>query len=95
MKLIPLEEAVLSEIGREVKIDLRLQRLKCKSATDRSVTTTIFGASVDSRQVSEAFKDLRAVLNNNYLPPTGRKISFIPSKSKDPNIQRKNENLLA
>ena len=60
-----LEKAVLSKIGREVKIDLKLRRLKCEITTGCNVTTNIFGVAVDSRQVSEAVKGLWAVLNNN------------------------------
>ena len=66
-----LEAAVNSEIGREVKLDLRMRRTKCKSLSGRTVTTNILGVAVDSRQVSEAVKGIRAVLNKNVLPPTG------------------------
>ena len=89
-----LEEAVHSKIGCKVKLDLKLRRLKCKSTTGRKVTTNIFGVSFDSRQVSKAVKGLRAVLNNNYLPSKGRKISFVTKNNKDLRIQRKKENLL-
>ena len=90
-----LEGAVDSEIGRHVKLDLKLRRTKYKSKAGRNVTTNIFSVSVDSRQVSEAVKGLRAILNKSFLPPTGRKLSFISRTTEDPVIQKKNEKLLA
>ena len=84
-----------SKIGREVKLDLRMRRTKCKSLSGRTVTTNILGVAVDSRQVSEAVKGLCAVLNKNVLAPTGRKISFITNNNDDPIIQQKIANLLA
>ena len=59
------------------------------------MTTNIFSVSVDSRQVSEEVKGLRAVLNKSFLPPTGRNLSFISRTTDDPVIQKKNEKLLA
>ena len=58
-----LEGAVHSKIGRQVKLDLKLRRHKCKSKAGLNVTTNILSFSVDSKQVSEAVKGLRAVLN--------------------------------
>ena len=66
-----LEKAVFQEIGRKVKLDLKLRRFKCKSKAGRNVTTTAFNVSVDSRQVSEATKGLCAVLHKNCVSPTG------------------------
>ena len=50
---------------------------------------------MDLRRVSEAVKGLRAILNKQYLPFTGRSISFITNTSNDPKIQQKNKRLLA
>ena len=66
-----LKQAVHNEIGRHVKLNLQLRRIKCKSLAGRNVTTNIYIVMVDSRQVSEAVKGLRAVLNKDLLPPTG------------------------
>ena len=88
-----LERAFNSEIGRHVKLDLKLRQTKCKSKTGRNVTTNVFSVSVDSRQVSKAVKGLRAVLNKSFLPPTGRNLSFISRTTDDPAIQKKNERL--
>ena len=85
-----LESAVYGEIGRQVKLDLKLQRIKCKSKTGRNATTNIFSVSVDSRKVSKVVKGLQAVLNKNFLPPTGQKISFVTRTTDNPEIQRKN-----
>ena len=90
-----LEAAVDREIGRKVQIDLKLRRFKCKSKAGRTVPTTAYSVSVDSRQVSEATKGLRAVLHKNCVPPTGRKMSLITRASDDPQIQQKHDHLLA
>ena len=90
-----LENALFQEIGRKVLFDLRLRRFKCKSKSGRNVTTTAFSVSVDSRQVSEATKGLRLVLNKNCVPPTGRRLSFITRATDDPRNQLKNNSLLA
>ena len=42
-----LESAVYNEIGRHVKLDLRLCCIKCKSSQGQNVTTTIYSVSVD------------------------------------------------
>lgn len=90
-----LENAVYQEIGRKVQLDLKLRRFTCKSKAGRKVKTTAFSVSVDSRQVSEATKGLRAVLNQNCVPPTGRRISFITRSTDDLQIKQKNDNLIA
>ena len=66
-----------NEIGQQVKFDLKLRQLKCKSMSGCNVTTTVLSVSMDLRQVSEASKGLRDVLNSNYVPPTGQKLGFI------------------
>ena len=90
-----LENAVYREIGRRVPLDLRLRRFRYKTNGGRSGTTTAYGVSVDSRQVSEATKGLRAVLNKDCVPPTGRKIEFLTSAIDNPVIQEKNDKLIA
>ena len=90
-----LENAVHREIGRRVPLDLRLRRFRYKINGGRSGTTTAYGVSVDSRQVSEATKGLRAVLNKNCVPPTGRKIEFLTRAIDNPVIQDKNDKLIA
>ena len=65
MQLTFKEQEMHGEIGRHVKLDLRLSRIKCTSLADKRVTTNIYSVSIDSRQVSEAVKGLRAVLNEN------------------------------
>ena len=89
-----LERAVYKEIGRQVKLDLRLRRIKCKSIYGKNATTNIYSVVVDSRQVSEAVKGLRAVLNKTCQPPARRHLSFTTKNSIDPDIQRKNNNAL-
>lgn len=90
-----LENAVKKEIGRDIRLDLRLRRFKCKNRAGRNTTTTAFSVSVDSRQVSEATKGLRAILNRNCVPPTGRRIGFVTKATNDPRILQKNEELIA
>ena len=90
-----IEQAVKNEIGRELQLDLKLRRFKCKSRGGKNVTTTAFSVSVDSRKVSEATKGLRAVLNRKCVPPTGRRISFITKATDDMRIQQKHDSLLA
>ena len=89
-----MEQAVFEEIGREVKLDLELRRLRCTSATGCNVTTNIFSVLVDSRQVSKVVKGLRAVLNKNYVPPTRRALSFVLKDSDDLTVQKKNAHLI-
>ena len=81
-----LEREVDKEIGRQVKLDLRLRRIKCKSIYGKNATTNIYSVVVDSRQVSEAVKGLRAVLNKTCQPPARRHLSFTTKNSIDPEI---------
>ena len=90
-----LEKAVFREIGRQVQLDLKLRRFKCKSKAGRTVLTTAFSVSVDLRQVSEATKGLRAVLHKNCVPPTGRRLHFITKVTDDPYIQERYDRLIA
>ena len=50
---------------------------------------------MDSRQVSEATKGLRAVLHKNCVPPTGRRLHFITKATDDPCIQERYDRLIA
>ena len=85
----------LESAGHHVKLDMSLHSIKCKSSLGQNVTTTIYIVSVDSRQVSEAVKGLRAVLNKQLLSPTGHRMSLITRYKEDPTIQQKNNNILA
>ena len=89
-----LEKAVDREIGRKVQLDLKLRRVRCKNTAGRTVTTTAYSVAVDSRQVSEATKGLRAVLHKNCVPPTGRRMSLITRATEDPQLQQKHDHLL-
>ena len=53
----------------------------------------MYSVSVDSRQVSEAVKGLKAVTHRKCRPPTGRTMIFI-TKSTDDVIDWKNEMIL-
>ena len=70
------EQFTREEIGRRVKLDLRLRRIKCKSIYGKNATTNVYSVAVDSRQVSEAVKGLRAVLNKK-LSATNRETPVI------------------
>lgn len=78
-----LENAIVKEIGRRVKLDLRLRKTPIKSAGGKTIAVEIVSVTVDSRQVSEAVKGLRSVLHKNLTPPTGREMYLITQTSND------------
>ena len=59
---ITLEHAIKNEIGRSVKLDIRLRRITIKNEVGKSIASEIISVSVESRQVSEAVRGLRSVL---------------------------------
>ena len=88
-----LERAIKAEIGREVKLDLRLRRITVTNQVGKNITTEIISVSVDSRQVSVAVKGLRAVLNKVVSPPSGRQM-FLITQATDEDTKRKTDILL-
>ena len=88
-----LEQAIKAEIGRQVKLDLRLRRTTTKNETGKAITSEIISVSVDSRQVSEAVCGLRSVLHKTVAPPTGRKM-FLLTQTSNEETKRKSDLLL-
>ena len=78
-----LENAIVKEIGRRVKLDLRLRKTPIKSAGGKTIAEEIVSVTVDSRQVSKAVKGLCSVLHKNVAPPTGREMYLITQTSND------------
>ena len=84
-----LEKAVMAEIQREVKLDLKLRKIRCKNRRGNNVTAAIYGVAVDARQVSEAVKGLRSVLHDNCRSPTGRRMHLLTRSSNNEIIEEK------
>lgn len=90
---VTLEVAITKEIGRQVKLDLRLRKTAIKNKARKTITTEIVSVTVDSRQVSEAVKGLHSVLHKNVAPPTGREMYLITQTSNE-DTKRKADLLL-
>ena len=88
-----LEHVIKNEIGRKVKLDLRLRRTTIKNEVGKSITSEIISVSVDTRQVSEAVRGLRSVLNKNTTPPTGRRM-YLLTQTSDKDTKMKTDLLL-